>query len=366
MSKMKGAAAALVVILVLAALGGGSEEAETGETATAGGTLEVQTTVEATVEAETETETTETAKGTLEAETEVEATAEPVTAAETEDAETTASESSGAVTVSEIAEYSGEAYITVNDNEPFFTEEDYTTDVFETYSELDDLGRCGVAYANLCTELMPTEERESISEIIPSGWHNASYDFIEDGYVYNRCHLIGFQLAGESANEENLITGTYYLNIEGMLPFENLVADFVRDMDCHVLYRVTPVYDGDNLVASGVLMEAWSVEDEGEGICFNVYCYNVQPGVTIDYATGYTSDDGTMTVSDEETETATTAAAAAENTGRTYVLNTNTMKFHLPSCSAVDRMSEKNKKEYTGSRDDVIDLGYEPCKICNP
>ena len=160
--------------------------------------------------------------------------------------------------------------------------------VFEYYSDLDELGRCGVAYANICQELMPTEKRESISSVTPSGWNNKKYDsgLVDGGWIYNRCHLIGFQLAGENANPKNLITGTRYLNIEGMLPFENMIADYVHETDNHVLYRVTPVYTGDNLVADGVQLEGWSVEDAGEAICFNVFAYNIQPGIGIDYATG--------------------------------------------------------------------------------
>ncbi|MCD7893347.1 MAG: DNA/RNA non-specific endonuclease [Erysipelotrichaceae bacterium] len=185
-----------------------------------------------------------------------------------------------------IPDYEEDPYIEINDNIPYFTDDEITTDVFEEYSELDNLGRCGVAYANICQDLMPTEKRQSIGMIKPTGWQIAKYDFVDGKYLYNRCHLIGFQLAGENANEKNLITGTRYMNVDGMLPFENMVADYVKETDNHVLYRVTPLFDGNNLVASGVEMEAYSVEDDGEGICFNVYVYNVQPGVVIDYATG--------------------------------------------------------------------------------
>ena len=188
--------------------------------------------------------------------------------------------------LSDIPEYSGTPYVVVNGNSPYFSTQDYTIESFEVYSALDNLGRCQAAYANIGMELMPTEERGEIGFIKPSGWHTVKYDCIEDRYLYNRCHLIGYQLAGENANEKNLITGTRYMNVEGMLPFENQVAGYVKRTGNHVLYRVTPLYDGDNLVANGVLMEAWSVEDNGEGICFCVYVYNVQPGVWIDYATG--------------------------------------------------------------------------------
>ena len=175
-------------------------------------------------------------------------------------------------------------YYVVNDNQPYFTDDEYTTDVFENYSELDSLGRCGVAYANVCQKLMPTEKRGNIGMVKPTGWHTVKYDCVDGKYLYNRCHLIGFQLAGENANEKNLVTGTRYLNVDGMLPFENMVADYVKETNHHVLYRVTPIFEGDNLLASGVLMEAASVEDDE--IRFNVYVYNVQPGVNIDYATG--------------------------------------------------------------------------------
>ncbi len=189
----------------------------------------------------------------------------------------------------EIPEHSGQVVVEINGNQPFFKEEEVTTDAFESYSELDFLGRCGVAYANVCQELMPTEAREEIGMIKPSGWKQEKYPGIVDSappYLYNRCHLIGFQLSGENANEKNLITGTRYFNVEGMLPFENMVAEYVRETDHHVLYRVTPVFEEYNLLAKGVLMEAYSVEDSGEGVQFCVFVYNVQPGVEIDYRTG--------------------------------------------------------------------------------
>lgn len=190
------------------------------------------------------------------------------------------------ISLSELPEYSGEPYIEINGNEPDFPEEDWEEESFETYSELDELGRCGTAYANVGTDLMPTEERGSIGQVKPTGWHTVKYDIVDGKYLYNRCHLVGYQLSGENANEKNLITGTRYLNVEGMLPFENMVADYVKETGNHVLYRVTPVFDGNNLVANGVQMEAFSVEDAGEGISYNVYVYNVQPGIEIDYATG--------------------------------------------------------------------------------
>lgn len=194
------------------------------------------------------------------------------------------------VSLDDIPEFDGtSAYVYINDNKPFFTEDEIVTESYEKYGALDGLGRCTMCIACIGTDLMPTEDRESISQVTPSGWVNAKYDFIDGKYVYNRCHLIGFQLTGENANRENLITGTRYLNIEGMLPFENMIADYLKENpENHVMFRVTPIYSGDNLVASGVLLEGWSVEDNGDGICFNVYAYNVQPGVIIDYATGET------------------------------------------------------------------------------
>lgn len=180
------------------------------------------------------------------------------------------------------------AYGELHDNQPDFTDQEKeNTDPFEYYSDLDALGRCGQAYANICQELMPTEERGKIGQVRPSGWHTVKYNgLVEGNYLYNRCHLIGYQLAGENANEKNLITGTRYMNTVGMLPFENQIADYVHETGNHVLYRVTPDFQGNNLVASGVEMEAWSVEDGGQGVCFHVYCYNIQPGIGINYADG--------------------------------------------------------------------------------
>lgn len=297
---------------------------------------------------------------------------------------------SSAFDLADVPDYSGDPYTAVNNNEPYFTADDLTTEAFEDYSELDSLGRCSTAYANVCLETMPTEKRGNISEVKPTGWHSVKYDNVDGKSLYNRCHLIGYQLTAENANKQNLITGTRYLNVDGMLPFENMVADYVKETNNHVLYRVTPIFTGDNLVADGVLMEGYSVEDEGDGICFCVYAYNVQPGITIDYATGDSwlagdgSSNGSNTGSSQVTKNADehqeevhhdTAAqteayeaetTAQENTGTEYILNTNTKKFHYPSCSSVKQMKEANKQEYTGSRDDLIAQGYDPCKRCNP
>lgn len=293
-----------------------------------------------------------------------------------------------AFNAADVPAYSGEPYTAVNNNEPYFTSDNLTTEAFENYSELDALGRCGVAYANVCLETMPTEKRSSISEVKPTGWHSVKYDNVDGKSLYNRCHLIGYQLTAENANQQNLITGTRYLNVDGMLPFENMVADYVKETDNHVLYRVTPIFTGDNLVADGVLMEGYSVEDEGDGICFCVYAYNVQPGITIDYATGDSwlssekgnsdsSSGGNSAVSQSAADKSGTQQAAVQtesvketsapvSTGTEYILNTNTKKFHYPSCSSVKQMKASNKKEYTGSRDDLIAQGYDPCKKCNP
>lgn len=198
-----------------------------------------------------------------------------------------AAQTSDVIDVSDIPEYSGDPYIEVNGNVPYFSSADLTTTYFEHYSDLDSLGRCGEAYVNICQDTMPTQPRGSISSIKPSGWHTYKYDFVDGKYLYNRCHLIGYQLAGDNYRT-NLITGTRQFNVDGMLPFENMVADYVKETDNHVLYRVTPMYDGDDLVAQGVLMEAESVEDKGDGVEFCVFAYNVQDGVDIDYATGET------------------------------------------------------------------------------
>ena len=197
------------------------------------------------------------------------------------------SQASDVIDVSDIPEYSGKPYIEVNGNVPYFSSSDLTTTYFEHYSDLDSLGRCGEAYVNICQNTMPTQPRGSISSIKPSGWHTYKYDFVDGKYLYNRCHLIGYQLAGDNYST-NLITGTRQFNVDGMLPFENMVADYIKETDNHVLYRVTPMYDGDDLVAQGVLMEAESVEDKGDGVEFCVFAYNVQDGVDIDYTTGET------------------------------------------------------------------------------
>lgn len=256
--------------------------------------------------------------------------------------------------------YDGKPYVVINDNDPDFTDADMTTTSFERYGELDGLGRCTTAFANIGKDLMPAEKRGPIGEVKPTGWQTAKYDNVDGKYLYNRCHLIGYQLTGENANEKNLITGTRYLNVDGMLPFENMVADYIKETNNHVLYRVTPVFSGDNLVASGVHMEAKSVEDNGDGILFNVYCFNAQPGIAIDYATGDSHQDDSI-VAD-----ASKSTTAAEANVQTYVLNTNTKKFHKESCNSAKSMDASNKKIYTGSRQELIDMGYEACGVCKP
>lgn len=245
-----------------------------------------------------------------------------------------------------VPDFSGEPYVFIGNSKPDF--ENTTTNSYETYAPLDELGRCGTAEACVGIDLMPTEERGSIGSVKPSGWQSAKYDCVDGKYLYNRCHLIGYQLSGENANKQNLITGTRYMNVEGMLPFENLVADYVKETENHVLYRVTPFFEGENLVASGVQLEAKSVEDQGEGVCFNVYVYNCQPGVVIDYATG--------------------ESRLEERTGdeKEYVLNTSSKKFHLPSCSGAASIGEANRQDFSGSREELMNRGYDPCGTCKP
>lgn len=271
--------------------------------------------------------------------------------------------------LSDVEPYSGSAYVAVNGNIPYFTSSELTTTSFELYSALDSLSRCGTAYACIGQDLMPTEERGSIGSVKPSGWHTVRYNGVVDGnYLYNRCHLIGFQLSGENANERNLITGTRYLNIDGMLPFENMVADYVQETNSHVLYRVTPVFEGDNLLAAGVLMEGYSVEDDGDGICFCIFAYNVQPGVTINYATGDSTLDGAASTSEPSVahEPSSDTQAGTSTAEAHYVLNNNTKKFHLPSCASADDIKDSNREDYYGSREDLIERAYVPCKRCNP
>lgn len=284
--------------------------------------------------------------------------------------------------LSDVPAYSGALYAVINDNIPFFPKTTEAVESFERYAELDSLGRCGTACASIGQDIMPTEARGEIGQIRPSGWHTVKYDGIDGNYLYNRCHLIAYQLSGENANERNLITGTRNFNAVGMLPFEEMAGNYVRATGHHVLYRVTPMFRGNNLVADGVLMEAWSVEDSGAGICFNVFVYNVQPGIVIDYATGSSYADSDVRPAEEPAAQSTDSeGSAAQNAdaeevsplnpnnndnSANYILNTNTLKFHYPDCSSVQEMSERNKLPYSGTRDEVIAMGYVPCKRCNP
>lgn len=287
----------------------------------------------------------------------------------TTESPTAANLSSVDFSMSDIPEFTDKPYVVINSNTPYFSESDMTTSSFEKYSDLDKLGRCGEAYANIGQDIMPTEERGSIGSVKPSGWHTVKYDNVDGKYLYNRCHLIGFQLAGENANNKNLITGSRYLNVDGMLPFENLVADYVKETNNHVLYRVTPIFEGNNLVATGVLMEAKSVEDQGAGILFNVFCYNSQPGIVIDYTTGDSHEqdtEGTISTTQAVTEEQVNNEVTDQASDSTYILNTNTKKFHYSWCEDTKKMKSSNKEEYLGSRDNLIAQGYTPCKHCNP
>ena len=263
-----------------------------------------------------------------------------------------APETAPAVSLESIPAFSGEPYIILNNNVPKFTEKEYATQSYERYEDLDALNRCTLTMACIGSDLMPTEDRGEIGQVKPTGWVTAKYDFVDGKYLYNRCHLIGFQLTGENANERNLITGTRYMNVDGMLPFENMVADYIKETGNHVLYRVIPVFDGENMVASGVTMEAWSVEDEGDGICFYVYVHNVQPGVEIDYATG-------------ESQLAPPVAIPGEE-NFVYVVNTSSGKFHLENCSQWKSIKEENREIFTTTRSQMLAWDFEPAGCCKP
>ena len=275
-------------------------------------------------------------------------------------AESAPSEAAGEIDIADIPEYSGSPYVEVSGNVPSFTDADLSSPA-ETYTPLDPLGRCGSAMAIVSRETMPTEERGSIGMVKPSGWQTVRYDdLISDRYLYNRCHLIGYQLTAENANERNLITGTRYLNVEGMLPFENEVARYVESTGNRVLYRVTPVFAGEELVARGVQMEAKSVEDGGAGVSFNVFCHNVQPGIQIDYQTGQSRR------SQDAGSTGESSSIQPSADQVTYVLNISSDKFHLPDCPSVSKMADHNKRIFTSTYDEMIANGYSPCGNCLP
>lgn len=240
-----------------------------------------------------------------------------------------------------VADYKDKAYVPVNNNEPFFTKDELTTVAFEYYSEFDSLGRCGYVFSCVGKETMPTDKRGDIS-YKPTGWEQNTYSFVDGGALYNRCHLIAWQLTGENNNKQNLLTGTRYMNVQGMIPFEDMVASYVKETGNHVMYRVTPIFDGNNLLADGVLIEGWSVEDEGEGVCFCVFSYNVQPGVQIDYATGKNNE-----VPGFSEETKDTQIQAD------FVMNKNNKKVHLSTCGNVKSMKEENRIYFNGSVDEL-------------
>ena len=271
------------------------------------------------------------------------------------------------ISIDDIPSYSGETYVTVNSNVPYFTKDEITTEAYEFYSDLDMFGRCGYVMACIGRETMPTGERGEIGHVYPSGWVQARYDtdLVDGGYLYNRSHLIGWQLTAEDDNEKNLITGTRYFNVQGMLPFENMVADYIKETQNHVMYRVTPLFSGYDLVCRGVLMEAYSVEDEGDGILFCVFVYNVQPGIKIRYETGHSmlsNPYDTQPMEPQESE----SEFESDGTVTVYVLNTNTKRFHEPDCSSVSDIKPSNRQDYTGERQALIEEGYQPCKSCNP
>lgn len=306
------------------------------------------------------------------------------------------SEQSAQATIADIPAYTGALCIDINHGEPGFTAQDEARGTFMQFSELDFEGRCGTAFARIGPDTISNEKRGDISQVHPSGWVQRKYSFADDGMLYNRSHLIAHQLCGENANEKNLITGTRTFNAVGMLYYEELVGDYVRSTGNHVLYRVTPLFAANDLVARGVQMEAKSVEDNGEAVQFNVFVYNVEPGVAIDYVTGESWESSeTPQVTSKGSATITTAAAARADKAaagsangskadggsgngnnsssdqgtseqQDYILNVKNKKFHKPDCSAASDISSANKQDFTGTRDQLIAKGYSPCGICKP
>ncbi|HAG04235.1 MAG TPA: hypothetical protein DCG28_02235 [Lachnospiraceae bacterium] len=266
------------------------------------------------------------------------------------------------VLTSSIPEYSGSPYSVLNGNVPIFDKTSVSS--FESYGSLDSMGRCTKAICCLGEDLMPNEQRGSINEIKPTGWHLVKYNGIDGNYLYNRCHLVAFCLAGENANEKNLITGTRYMNTQGMLPFEVKTAEYIENTHNHVMYSAEPVFEGNDLLAKGVILQGYSVEDEGKGICFNVFCHNVQPGIEINYTNGESSGPEFTGSENDKKTTETEKPSIPENT--TYVLNISSHKFHRPDCESVFEMKEKNRLYTDKARETVIAEGYVPCKICSP
>lgn len=273
-----------------------------------------------------------------------------------------------AIDLTALPDYAGEPWAILNDDCPPFTEDDLAFSGEPAFAPLDELERRGTALALVGPETLPTEEREGIGQIKPPGWHTVRYDHIEGKYLYNRCHLIAFQLSGLNQEPQNLITGTRYLNTSAMLPLENQIAQYIRDTGNHVLYRVTPLYEGEDLICSKLLVEAASVEDAGQGLSLCRCLYNVQPGVVIDYATGESRlDDSTPepTVS-PDAPTSTQSPDVEEPEGITYILNTRSSKFHLPDCSGAAAISEKNRQNVSNTREELVEMGYAPCGQCKP
>lgn len=316
----------------------------------------------------------------------------PATSQPQDNGEVDSATDSARATIADIPAYSGALCIDINGGVPGFTTQDEARGAFMQFSELDFEGRCGEAFARIGTDTVSNDKRGDISSVHPSGWVQRKYSFVDDGMLYNRCHLIAHQLCGEDANERNLITGTRTFNVMGMLYYEELVGDYVRATGNHVLYRVTPLFAANDLVARGVQMEAKSIEDNGEAVQFNVFVHNVEPGVAIDYVTGESQESAdTPAVASKGEGTITTAAAAraAQAAGESgasssstsanasdtasssaeqhdYILNVKNKKFHLPTCSAVNDIAAANRQDFTGTRDELIAKGYSPCGICKP
>ena len=325
-----------------------------------------------------EVETTEIESGTFEEETTLEETSVEETTPQTTQSQTIKSSTpkvkvkykSKRLKLKDVPKYKvvKAPYVRVNGNKPTFTKKEIKKKSYQKFSKLDSLGRCGVAIASIGRDIMPKSKRTSISSVYPSGWHTYRYSNVAGRYLYNRCHLIGHQLTGQNANAKNLITGTRYMNVDGMLPFEDEVANCVKYQNKHVMYRVRPMYKGKNLVASGVQMEAYSVEDKGRSVSFNVYCYNVQPGIKINYKTGTSKGSGKIygSSSKKTYKKKYYNKNVKKSKKGTYIISKNTRKFHYPSCGYVKRIKNSNRIKFKGKRSTLINQGYSPCKGCNP